>query len=112
MHRRLVGALVLALFAPLCAAAQSDATSSTPAPVTYNPDTRPGNSYGGQAPKPRKKHHVHVGKGSSAGSALAGSSSDSAPVTYNPDTRPGSPYVTGTQTQKPVRKHRKCRSCR
>jgi hypothetical protein len=111
MHRRLVAALVLALFAPLCAAAQSDAASSTSAPVTYNPDTRPGNPYGGQAPKPRKKHHhVHVGKGSPAGSAVAESTSDTAPVTYNPDTRPGSPYATGTQ--KPVRKHRKCRSCR
>lgn len=114
MHTRFVGVLIVALFAPLCVQADTGSASSTPAPVTYNPDTRPGNPYGGQAPKPRKKHRVHSHQMTDSGSSLPGASTDTAPVVYNPDTRPGSPYVTGNDgyRKKQSRHHRKCGNCR
>lgn len=112
MYRRFVGVLILALFAPMRALADSEATSSTPAPVTYNPDTRPGNAYGGQVARPRNKSHIHSRHDvTNSATTVSVSTGDSTPVTYNSDTRPGSPYTQG-QVKKPSRKHRKCGRCR
>ena len=59
MHTRFVGALIVALFAPLCVQADTGSASSTPAPVTYNPDTRPGNPYVTGNDGYRKKQSRH-----------------------------------------------------